>query len=205
VRRAGDGLAVETAAGTEQFDRVVVTTNAHLAADLCPDVTPAEAMRLRGVQYMGIVCASLVLRRPLAPYYLTYITDPATPFTAVVEMTSFVDPAELGGRHLVYLPKYVAPDDALFGASDDEIRASFVPYLHQMYPELRDDDVLAFRVSKVRRVFAVPGLGYSGRMPGTTTSVPGLFILGSAQLPFATLNVNDTLGLVGSFMSERST
>src|SRR5262249_37501559 len=110
VRRDGDSLAVDTDAGTERFDEVVVTTTAHLAADLCPDLTAQEATRLRGVRYMGIVCASLLLNRPLGPYYLTYITDPSTPFTAVVEMTAFVDPAELGGHHLVYLPKYLAPE-----------------------------------------------------------------------------------------------
>ena len=33
-------------------------------------------------------------------------------------------------------------------------------------------------------------------LPSMTTSVPGLHLAGSAQLPFATLNVNDTLGLV---------
>jgi protoporphyrinogen oxidase len=201
VRRDGDGLAVDTDGGSEHFDQVVVTTNAHLAADLCPDLTAQEAVRLRGVRYMGIVCASLLLKRPLAPYYLTYITDPLTPFTAVVEMTAFVDPVDLGGRHLVYLPKYVAPDDPRLDSSDDEVRAAFLPYLGRMYPELADDDdVLAFRVSRVRRVFAVPTLGYSARMPSMSTSVPGLHLVGSAQLPFATLNVNDTLGLVGEFL-----
>jgi protoporphyrinogen oxidase len=201
VRRDGSSLEVDTEAGREHFDQVVVTTNAHLAADLCPDLTAQEAARLRGVRYMGIVCASLLLERPLGPYYLTYITDPETPFTAVVEMTAFVDPGQLGGRHLVYLPKYVAPDSPLFEAGDEEIRAGFLPYLRRMYPHLRDDEVLAFRVSRVRRVFAVPTLGYSARMPATTSSVPGLHLVGSAQLPFATLNVNDTLGLVGEFLT----
>jgi protoporphyrinogen oxidase len=200
VRRDGDSLAVETDTGTERFEEVVVTTNAHLAADLCPDLTAQEATRLRGVRYMGIVCASLLLERPLGPYYLTYITDPSTPFTAVVEMTAFVDPAEVGGHHLVYLPKYVAPGDPLLDASDDDVRAAFLPYLRRMYPSLSDQDVLAFQVSRVRRVFAVPTLGYSACMPSMSTSVPGLHLVGSAQLPFATLNVNDTLSLVGEFL-----
>ena len=200
VRRDGDSLAVDTDTGTERFEEVVVTTNAHLAADLCPDLTAQEATRLRGVRYMGIVCASLLLDRPLGPYYLTYITDPSTPFTAVVEMTAFVDPTEVGRHHLVYLPKYVAPDDPLLDASDDDVRAAFLPYLRRMYPSLSDQDVLAFRVSRVRRVFAVPTLGYSARMPGLSTSVPGLHLVGSAQLPFATLNVDDTLSLVGEFL-----
>jgi protoporphyrinogen oxidase len=200
VRRDGDSLAVDTHTGTERFDEVVVTTNAHLAADLCPDLTAQEATRLRSVRYMGIVCASLLLDRPLGPYYLTYITDPSTPFTAVVEMTAFVDPEEVSGHHLVYLPKYVAPDDPLLDASDDDVRAAFLPYLRRMYPSLSDQDVRAFRVSRVRRVFAVPTLGYSARMPRMSTSVPGLHLVGSAQLPFATLNVNDTLSLVGEFL-----
>src|SRR4029450_3709910 len=144
---------VETDGGTERFEQVMVTTNSHLAADLCPDLTAQEAVRLRGVRYMGIVCASLLLERPLAPYYLTYITDPSTPFTAVVEMTAFVDPAEVGGHHLVYLPKCGAPAHPLLPASDDDVRAAFLPYLRRMYPSLSDQDVLAFQVSRVRRVF----------------------------------------------------
>jgi protoporphyrinogen oxidase len=201
VRRASQGLDVHGVDGAvDRFDHVIVTAAGPLAAELCPDLTRAEQARLRAVRYMGVVCASLLLERPLAPYYLTYITDPDTPFTAVVEMTQFVDPAEMGGKTLVYLPKYVAPDDPLLEASDDEVRAAFWPYLQRMYPHLREDDVVAFQVSRVRRVFAVPTIGFSTTMPSMETSVPGLHLVGSARLPFATLNVNDTLGLVGEFM-----
>jgi protoporphyrinogen oxidase len=198
VRRVRDGLEVQLGDGSATFDSVVVTTASTLAADLCPDLTPNEQERLRSVRYMGVVCASLLLPRSLSPYYLTYLTDPASPFTAVVEMTSFVDPAEVGGWTLVYLPKYAAPDDPLFDADDAQVRDVFLPYLQAMHPHVQSDDVAAFRVSRVRRVFAVPTLCYSQAMPATTTSVPGLQLIGSADLPFATLNVNDTLSLVGT-------
>ena len=196
VRRGDDGLRIETTAGAIDVDGAVVTVAAPLAASVCPDLTADEHARLNGVTYQGIVCASLVLRRPLGGYYLTYITDPDTPFTAVVEMTAFVDPSELGGHHLVYLPKYVAPDDPLLDADDATVRETFLPYLRRMYPDLVDADVLAFRVSRVRRVFAVPTLRFSDTMPAQRTSIPGLELAGSAQLPFATLNVNDTLSLL---------
>ena len=196
VRRSDDGLRIETAAGAIDVDGAVVTLAAPLASSVCPDLTDDEHARLNGVTYQGIVCASLVLRRPLGGYYLTYITDPDTPFTAVVEMTAFVDPSELGGHHLVYLPKYVAPDDPLFDADDADVRELFWPFLRRMYPDLVDADVLAFRVSRVRRVFAVPTLRFSDTMPPQRTSVPGLELAGSANLPFATLNVDDTLSLL---------
>lgn len=195
VRRTADGFTVATPDREDHVDRVVVTTAAPLAAALCADLDADERDRLDGIRYQGIVCASLVLRRPLAPYYLTNITDPDTPFTAVVEMTSLIDPAEVGGHTLVYLPKYVAPDDPLFEAGDDEVRAAFLPYLQRMHPQLRDEDVLAVRVSRARQVFAVPTIDYSLRVPPVVTSVPGLYLAGSAQLVNATLNVDDTLGL----------
>ncbi|MBL8778728.1 MAG: NAD(P)/FAD-dependent oxidoreductase [Acidimicrobiales bacterium] len=195
VRRTDDGFSVSTPDGDDHVDRVVVTTAAPLAAALCADLDADERDRLEGVRYQGIVCASLVLRRPLAPYYLTNITDPDTPFTAVVEMTSLIDPTEVGGHTLVYLPKYVAPDDPLFEATDDEVRAAFLPYLQRMHPDLRDEDVLAVRVSRARQVFAVPTIDYSLRVPPVVTSVPGLYLAGSAQLVNATLNVDDTIGL----------
>jgi protoporphyrinogen oxidase len=199
IRRAGTGnggVEVQFDDGGATYDRVVVTTAATLAADLCSDLTDAEQARLRAVRYVGVVCASLLLPRPLSPYYLTYLTDDRAPFTAVVEMTSFIDPAEVGGWTLVYLPKYTSPDDALFDASDVEVRDLFVPYLRQLHPALGPSDIAAFKVSRVRRVFAAPTLGYSRTMPPTTTSVPGLQLIGSANLPYATLNVNDTLSLV---------
>ena len=196
IRRTDTGLRIETATGDLDVDGAVVTLAAPLAAQVCPELTEPELARLTGVTYQGIVCASVVLGRPLGGYYLTYITDPDTPFTAVVEMTAFVDPTELQGNHLVYLPKYVAPDDPLLDADDATVRETFLPYLRRMYPDLVDADVLAFRVSRVRRVFAVPTLRFSDTMPAQRTSIPGLELAGSAQLPFATLNVNNTLSLL---------
>ncbi len=200
-RPTNDQIMVETASGAESFDRVVVTTAAPLAARLCGDLLDGERRRLDSVRYVGIVCASVVLRRPLAGYYLTYITDPTTPFTAVVEMTALIDRNEVAGRTLVYLPKYTNQEDPLFEATDDEVRAEFLPFLRTMYPAIGDDDIETFRVSRVRQVFAVPTIGYSAAMPTVATSVPGLYLAGSANLAFATLNVDDTLSLVEAVLA----
>ena len=191
----GGGAKVSLADGDElRFDNVVVTAAAPLAAKLVPGLTAAERDRLAGVRYQGIVCASLLLKAPLADFYVTNITDPA-PFTGVIEMTALVDPKEVGGRHLVYLPKYVAPDDPLFAEADESIRERFVAALERMYPDFRRDDVLAFKVSRVRQVFAVSTLGYSATVPPVATSVPGVFVVNSAQVVNGTLNVNETLQL----------
>jgi protoporphyrinogen oxidase len=110
-------------------------------------------------------------------------------------MSAFVDPAELGGRTLVYLPKYVASDDRLHESSDAEIQASFASALATLYPSFGSEDIQAFRVSRVREVFPVPTLGHARRVVPFATSRAGLYLVNSAQIENGTLNVNDTLML----------
>jgi protoporphyrinogen oxidase len=192
----GSGIRVEPADGTtEQFDAVIVTAPAPVAANMCEGILPEEKERLAAIRYQGIVCASLLLARPLAGYYLTYVTDPDCPFTAIVEMTALVDPAQLGGKSLVYLPKYVSAQDPFFTLPDEEIEARFLSALERMMPGFRRADVLAFRLSRVKHVFAIPTIGYSERAPRIVTSVPGLYTASAANIVNGTLNVNETVDL----------
>jgi protoporphyrinogen oxidase len=190
------GLSVETIGGSsEKFDQVVVTAPGSVAARMAPQMTSEEKRLLNGVTYQGIVCASLLLRNPLADFYVTNITDPV-PFTAVIEMSALVDREKhFGGKALIYLPKYVAPDDPIFELTDDELRESFVSALERMYPHFRRDEVVAFKVSRVRQVFPLPTLNYSAKLPPMRTSVPGLSVINSAHIVNGTLNVNETVQL----------
>ena len=202
VQGAAGGVTVTSAAGSEVFDHVVVTAAAPLAARLCAGLSDDEMQRLQGVRYLGIVCASVLLRKPLAGYYVTNLLDPGLPFTGVIEMSALVRPGQFGGRGLVYLPRYLAPDDAFFDLPDAEVQAQFIAGLKRVYPQVHDDDVLAFRVSRVRNVMPLPTLGYSARVPSSATTVPGLHLVNSAQILNGTLNVNETV-LLAERAAER--
>lgn len=126
---------------------------------------------------------------------MTNITDSWVPFTAVIEMTALVDRAQFGGRTLVYLPKYLGADDPEFETPDEAIESRFLTALARMYPDFRYEDVLAVRISRARNVMALPTLGYAQRVPPVVTSIPGAFLVNSAQIVNGTLNVNETIGL----------
>jgi protoporphyrinogen oxidase len=200
----GDAVAVHLATGESRtFDKVVLTVPSGRAAALCPQFTDAERQRLESVVYQGVVCASLLLRQPLARYYVTNITDSWVPFTAVVEATTLVDRAHFGGNSLVYLPRYLAQNDPFWRKSDAEIEAEFIKALEVMYPHFRRSDVLAFHVSRARDVQAVTTLHYSDRvLPLTRTSLESVFVVNSAQIVNATLNVNETIGLANAKAAE---
>jgi protoporphyrinogen oxidase len=180
---------------TTTFGQVVITTAAPIAAKLCPQLSTSEQNRLKGIQYQGILCASVLLKNPLSSYYVTNITESWVPFTGVIEMTALVDPKEFGGRSLVYLPKYVPSDDEAFNVSDKVLQEQFIQALEQMYPEFHSSHAIGFQVSRVKYVVAVPTLNYSKKLPPMHTSIPGLHIINSAHILNGTLNVNETVQL----------
>jgi protoporphyrinogen oxidase len=192
VTTVSSGPVVETETGADRFDRVVVTAPAPIAGRLIEGLSEEYRSRLDSTKYVGIVCPSVLTKSPISEFYLTYLHDPA-PFTAIVEMSAFVDREEFGGKSLLYLPKYAASDDPLFERSDDEIEEEFLSHLSAIHPRFDRSDVLAFRVSRARNVFPVSTLGRSDRVPPFHTNVPGVAVISSAQIVNGTLNVNETL------------
>lgn len=195
IRTDGQSLRIAHGGKTEVFDRVVITAAPAIAARLCPDLQGAERDRLMQTNYLGIVCASLVLSRPLSDYYVTNIVDDGFRFTGIIEMTALVQPDTFGGRSLVYLPRYLAPGDDFAVLSDDTIRAQFIADLQRVFPDLGEDEILAFRVSRAGNVMAIPEIGYSGRVQPPRTSIPGVYLVNSSQIVNGTLNVNETVTL----------
>jgi len=186
---------------THTFDKVILTCPSNAAAKMTPQLTKTEKQDLENIRYQGIVCASVLMKCSLSNYYVTNITDEA-PFTGVIEMSALVDKKEFGRNALIYLPKYVAPDDELFDKSDDEIERIFLNGLERMYPHFRRKDVLAFKVSRVRQVFPLPVLNYSRDLPPAKTSIDGVYVVNSSHIVNGTLNVNETVALAENFMKE---
>ncbi len=185
---------------SETFDRVIMTTPNSIMSRVCEDISADEKKRFDKVEYLGIVCASLLLKKPISPYYVTNITDTWVPMTAVIEMTTIVDTDEFGGRSLVYLPKYVPADHELFDKSDEEIQESFLSALETMYSDFDRANVEAFNISRVRSVMAIPTLNYSQLLPPMKSSVDGLFYVNSSYILRGNLNVNETITIAEEAM-----
>ncbi len=179
-----------------EFDHVVLTVPCRTVAAICPALTASEQARLNRVVYQGIVCPSLLLRRPLGGYYITNITDDRVPFTAVIEMTALVDRKHFGGHTLVYLPRYLTQQSPTWERSDEALVRESVEALGRMYPGVTADDVVAWQVSRARDVLALSTVNFSTEaMPATSTSMENVYLVNSAQIAAGTLNVNETVTL----------
>lgn len=184
------------------FDEVVVTVPGMLAASLIPSLSEVEKKKLQNVEYLGVICVALLLNKSVSPYYITNITDTKFPFTGVIEMTALVDPAELKGNHLVYLPKYITADDPLFERDDIFIRDYFLKNFLEMYPAFNETDIRFAGVAKAKQVITVAAIDYSARLPKVKTSLPNIHIINTAHIKDGTLNVNETIRVAETKLNE---
>jgi protoporphyrinogen oxidase len=187
---------------TEDFDHVIVTLPSGISAKLCNGLSAPEIQKLNNIEYLGVICVAVLLDKSVSPYYVTNITDTWVPFTGVIEMSALVDKKHFGGNALVYLPKYISPDDPLFDQSDDEIKNYFLGIFKKMYPWLTEDNFKFSGVGRAKHVITVSKLRYSEMLPDIKTSMPGVYIINTSHIKDGTLNVNETIKVAESKLTE---
>jgi protoporphyrinogen oxidase len=203
-----DGRLESVRAGGHSFkcDYGVLTVPLPIAARLLRDrellgldepvqlqETDAYSAHVESMQgYLGVICLLLMLKRPLSENYTLYLGDTDLPFTAVIETTNIIDPELVGGRHLVYLPKYADASDEAFQQPDDAIRRQFLDALKRIYPDFNESDVLASPVFRAPHVEPLHPLGRSQDVPAIRTPIDGLW-LGSTKHFYPRLNNGDSV------------
>ena len=184
------------------FDNVISTLSSKESVKIAHQLSESEKQQHNNIKYLGVICPTVLLKKSISPYYVTNITDNWPPFTGIIEMTALIDKKETKGNHMVYLPKYVNPDDELFNKTDEQLKEIFLGSLYKMYPTLAENDLNFWGVSKAIIVFALPTLNYSRQVPGVVTSLDNFYIINSAQIINGTLNVNETVQVAENKLNE---
>ena len=173
---------IEVNGAVHPHDTAVVTMQAPVAARLVPDAPAEYRERLTGQRYLGIVCPLFVLDRPLTNVWTLNIADGEALVTGVIETTSYIDPSFVGGHHLVYVPKYVAPGSPWLQASDDEIRAAWTAALKRIVPTFDESSVRYCLVHRERFVEPLHGAGAGERTLPVDAPVTGLHLVTTSQI-----------------------
>jgi len=178
----GRAVGIRRDGAVQPYDAVVATVQAPIFRRLIPGASTEYQDYLGKTDYLGIIAPLLVLNRPLTGYWTLNITDDRIPFTGVVETTTFIDPQYVGGHHLVYLPKYTAPDSAWQKMSDDEIRKVWLENLKAMFPDFDPKSVQYFLVNRERYVEPLHLLNSTHLIPSIETPVRNLYLATTAQI-----------------------
>jgi len=179
----GRVTAVETPAGPIAAGTVLATQALPLVADLAaPHVGRDYADRLRRIQWLANVCLVLELDRSLSETYWLNVNDADFPFVGIIEHTNFEPPATYGGRHIVYLSKYLPETAALYTMDDGQVLDFALPHIQRMFPAFRRDWVKGHHVWRARFAQPVVEKHYSTLIPDRQTPLDNLFLCSMAQI-----------------------
>lgn len=118
-------------------DKVIATTALPLIAGMIRGWASSDYIQsLERVRYLGNVCLVLQLDRSLTNSYWLNVNDPSFPFVALIEHTNIESPNAYGGKHIVYLSKYMRVTDPLFSISATDFLDYAFPYLKLMFPAM---------------------------------------------------------------------
>jgi protoporphyrinogen oxidase len=175
-------VGVRREGSAQPFNAVVATVQAPIFRRLIPGANPEYLDYLYKTAYLGIIAPLLILDRPLTGYWTLNITDDRIPFTGVIETTTYIDPQYVGGHHLVYLPKYTAPDSPWQRMPDDEILKVWLENLEAMFPNFDRKSVEYFLVHRERYVEPLHELNATHLIPTVETPVRNLYLATTAQI-----------------------
>jgi len=164
-------------------DNVVLSTAFPITADLLEGSVPESYLAsLRRVRYLSNVCMVLSLDRSLSETYWLNVNDPGFPYVGVIEHTNFEPPSSYGGRHIVYLSKYLPPDHEMYTMTDSELVEFSLPHLQKMFPAFERSWIQDVHVWRADYAQPIAEKHYSTFVPGRQTPLPNVYVTSMAQV-----------------------
>ena len=174
---------VETADCVYQANTVVLPTPLPIIARLLQEHASKKYLeKINRIKFLANICIVLELEKSLSSTYWLNVNDPTFPFVAVIEHTNFEDINFYGGRHIVYLSKYLPETDKLYTMSDDEAVAYSLENIKKMFPHFSSDWLLRATVWRGKYSQPIVEKNYSQMIPDHSTEIENLFINTMAQI-----------------------
>jgi protoporphyrinogen oxidase len=163
-------------------DAVIACVPSEHFLPMAPNLGEEYERRIKAARWQWALCYVLALKEQLSPIYWLNISDPGTPFIAVIEHTNFIEKERYGGRHLVYLSNYLTPNHPWFSLSDEELDELYLPHLAKFNPHFNRDWVINRWVFKGPNAQPVIRSHYRDDLPDHRTPVPGLYLANMQQI-----------------------
>jgi len=176
-------ISTDAGDGGETFDRCCLCVPNPVIADITKELfDEGYIARLRSIKYRAELCAVLLIKGSLSPYYWLNISQKEVPFTGLMEHTNLISKDRYSENDIIYLSRYISPDEARYNMNSDELINLYSGHIKDIFPE--------FDSSKIRQGFIFRDLyaqpvvtrGHKERMPDEVSPVGNIFINNTSQI-----------------------
>ena len=184
TRPEGD-LTLTSSAGSEPFDKILVTLSPGQMAKMAPELPQEYLKGLLELKNLGAVVMIVSLKHQLSRegYYWYNLPKAAGfPFLALVEHTNFLPAEKFGGEHLVYCGDYLEQGHEYFSLTMEELLERFLPSFKRVNPDFTPDWVNQVWLGKTNYAQPVPFVNHSRNIPAIQTPLSGLYFASMSQV-----------------------
>lgn len=179
-------------------DVVISTVPTPYVGAIVPDLPGEARARYADIANIGVVCVVFRLKRSITPHFWVNISDPRFEVPGIIEFSN-LRPA---GDTVVYIPYYMPVTHVKFSRDDAAFRTESIAYLKMLNPALRDDDVVASHVGRLRHAQPVCPPGFAATLPSIETLIEGLQIADTCFYYPEDRGISESVRL-GKMMAER--
>lgn len=168
---------------TVQFDKSIITLPSFLFIKIAPDLPNSYTSRLARLRGIGATNLVLRLKKPFlteGTYWLS-ICDTNSPIMAIVEHTNFMDSKNYNNEHIVYLGKYIRPDDDYFKTDADTLLSLYDPFLKKINPAYKKS-LIGYHLFKTPFAQSIVCLNYSQIIPPFKTPLKNVYLANIQQV-----------------------
>ncbi len=164
------------------FDAVILTVPSPIALQLAPSLPVDYAAQLSALDYEGVLVLAMTLDRSVIPCYWLSLPEEEIPMVVAVEHTHFVPPTAYGGKHILYLSRYLRADHPDFALDAEALLDAYLPHIQRLNPAFRRAWVAQVWLFKDAHAQPIIEPGYSQRIPAHRTPIAGLFLANTTQI-----------------------
>lgn len=160
---------------TEHFsaDAVISTVPTPLISRMVPDLPDDWKARYEAIHNIGVICVIFKLKRSVSPHFWVNISEDGIEIPGIIEFSNL---RNVGGDIIVYVPYYMPVTHPKFSWPGCELRKEAFSCLKRINPALISEDVVDFRVARLKHGQPICEPGFATKIPPVQTPIQGLQI-----------------------------
>ncbi len=173
IVEGGRVTGVDTPAGIIQANAVISTIPTPLVSAMVPDLPVEWKAKYDAIVNMGICCLVFKLKRSMTPHFWVNVSEPDITIPGLIEFSNL---RPVGDESIVYVPYYMPSDNVKFCWTNQALLDEAFGYMQRINPALKQEDIIASHVARLRHAQPVCEPGFAGKIPPVRTPIEGLQI-----------------------------
>lgn len=137
--------------------------------------------RFKQIEYIGVVCALFVLKKPFSPYFWMNINDSRISYNGIIEITNLNEKWKKSGLNFLYIPYYLRTDQPRFHYRDEQLYQEYTQSLKAIRPDFSEDWIKEWHIFRSSYAQAICVTNFADLRPDLVTPVKGLYLSDSTQ------------------------